>query len=446
MYKDGISIFSNSSAVIFSDLDNSKKIPALVDVPPDYHLAPWSLWGIDNGAPIQMMEDIKSTAVLSGTLHTKTRMAIGKGIAPYLTTGSDINTGSEILEPVMDSELMDWFEINKTFEASYKAIYNYGGYGWSATQLMLNANRDYINRIKIPDIVTARLEKKNHKTGVIENLYMCSNWMGKLAFNSDYIRKVPVLEEDYELDDLLHRKSGYEFVMLHRLLTDGFQYYPPALWQSAHLWVKISKAIPLIKEAIHNNQMSVKYVILIHDSYWGRHYPGWMTNKYTDKQREDIVSEKHRQINDWLTGKQNAGKTIVAGKFIDEMTKLEIKEIEIVVLDDKWKDGKMLPDGSAADKQIMFSMLFNPALMGSNLMGDGASGGAGSGSDIREAFLVLLMLMETERQMFNNVFNLIKRFNKWTRLETEGKRLVFRYDTSILTTLDTGGSLAPAKA
>ena len=440
MYKEGISFFSSSESVIFSNLDNAKKIQPLVDVPPNYHLAPWSLWGDDNDAPIQMMDDIRNTAVLSGGIHTKTRMAIGKGIVPYLKVGGDINAGTEELEAITDAEINDWFEINKSYEFCYKSLYNQLGYGWGATQFMLNMSRNYINRIKAPDAVTCRLEKRNPKNGVIENIYLCSNWQGKLAFFSEYMTKIPVLEEDYELADLMSRGSGYEFVMLHRMLTDGAQYYPTPLWKSANLWVKISRSIPLIKEAIHKNQMSVKYVILIHDKYWSRNYTNW--SRLTPEEREKIVKEKHEQINKWLTGTQNAGKTIMAGKYFDEFTEETVSEIEIIVLDDKWKDGKMLPDSAVADKQICFSMLFNPTICGANLLGDGASGGAGSGSDIREAFLVMLMLMESERQMNNNVFNLVKRFNKWTRLETDNKRLVFRYDTSILTTLDTGGSLA----
>ena len=445
MFNEGISLFKATGTAIFSNLEASKKIASLTDVPPDYHLAPWSMWGDDNAAAIEMMEDIKHTAVLSGSLHMKTRIALGKGIAPYLITGSDIITGVETLEPIIDTEINDWFEVNNVYENGYKAIYNQLAYGWSTTQLLLNTSKDYINRIKVPDAVTCRLEKKNPKTGIIENLFLCANWQGKLAFNSEFMRTVPVLEEDYELADLSSRKSGYEFAMLHRLQTDGFQYYPSPLWQSANLWVKISRSIPIIKEAIHKNQMSIKYVILIHDQYWKRNYKGW-ENKLTQTEREDIVRKKHAQINGWLTGEVNAGKTIVAGKYLDEMTQKQISEIEILVIEDKWKDGKMLPDGAAADKQILFASLFNPAIMGSNLLGDGASGGAGSGSDIRESFLVALMQMETERQMNNKLFYLIKRFNKWTRLETNGKRMVFRYNTTILTTLDKGGSLQHTKA
>ncbi len=141
-----------------------------------------------------------------------------------------------------------------------------------------------------------------------------------------------------------------------------------------------------------------------------------------------------------------------------------VDDITITVIDDKIKDGKMLPDNAAADKQILFSMFFNPAIWGGNLLGDGASGGAGSGSDIREATLVLLMLLHPERMQNLTTFNLIKKYNGWSeRLEKPRKkifaindpnppsggagiiipRLVFRYSSSILTTLDTGKSTKP---
>lgn len=439
MFKDGLSFFSNTNTVIISSRDKGKKIAPLGDVPPINASVPWSLWGDDNDAPAQMRDDIKSTSVLSGGIHMKVRMAIGKGIAPYFRTAINTGTGTETLEPVLEPELLDWFEANDTFMYTYKSIYNQLAYGWGATQIMRNMDCNYVNRIQAPDIFTCRLEKKDIKNNVIANLYLCSDWQGRGTFDANYMRKVPVLEEGYELQHLNSLKSGFEYVILHRLLTDGAQYYPAPLWKSSASWVKISRSIPLIKEAIHENQMTVKHVILIDDVYWTRNYKGW--GKMTQEETDKIVSKKHEDINKWLTGQRNAGKTIIAGKYIDQLTKQEIKEIEIVTIDDKWKDGKMLPDNAVADKQILFSMLFNPAILGSNLLGDGASGGAGSGSDIREAFLVLLMLMETERQMNNKVFNLVKRYNNWTRFETPGKTLVFRYDTSILTTLDTGGSL-----
>jgi hypothetical protein len=207
-----------------------------------------------------------------------------------------------------------------------------------------------------------------------------------------------------------------------------------------------------MKEALHKNQMSIKYVVIISEHYWTKNFNDF--KKKSIEEQKKIVAEKYQEIEKWLVGETNAGKSIISGSWFDARSKEYVPDIQITVLDEKWKDGKMLPDNAAADKQILFSMFFNPAIWGGNLLGDGASGGAGSGSDIREAYLVQLMLMQAERIMNVEVFNIVKHFNGWAdRLEVareitaaDGTKktitpsLVFRYKTGILTTLDTGGS------
>lgn len=95
--------------------------------------------------------------------------------------------------------------------------------------------------------------------------------------------------------------------------------------------------------------------------------------------------------------------------------------------------------------------------MGANTFGGDYSGGAGSGSDIREAYLVQIMLMENERQMNAGIFDVVKRINGWDKktftvknkkgeeVIVPGTKLCFKYPNLILTTLDKGGSTAPAK-
>jgi hypothetical protein len=165
----------------------------------------------------------------------------------------------------------------------------------------------------------------------------------------------------------------------------------------------------------------------------------------------------------WV-GQANAGKAIFASDYVDPYTHSSLPELTITVIDDKVKEGKYLLDASAGVKQILFSGFFNPAIIGANLLGDGASGGAGSGSDIREATLILMMKLHPERENNLRIYNLVKKYNKWdVRLEKEQPkvmavssandntntapkikpRLVFRYSSAILQTLDQGGSIKP---
>lgn len=455
---------STYTGAVYVGLDDVQQLQNL----PDNDTATtteWANWGVDNLEPTRMADDIENSGVLSASISSKTRMAIGKGIEPFLLVGSDID-GNEILLPVRDEEITSWMRANKTYKYSYKTIYNLLSYGWSATQFVFNKavlvsgkKGIKINRVFAADAYDSRISKKN-ENNEIEYLYRCSKWNGVNSYDPEKMFKIPLLKEDYEIDQLKQfiesKSKEKEFAMLHRLTLNGKHYYPDPLWKSAKEWVKISRSIPNIKKAINKNQMLIKYVITINNAYWSK-VPGW-SNKTQDEQIA-FQKDKFKEIDTWLTGEENAGKSISSSNYYDPISKEWVNDIKIEVVEDKFKDGKMLPDSAAADKQILFAQFFNPAIWGGNLLGDGASGGAGSGSDIREAFLVLLMLMHTERQMNLEVFDIVAAFNGWTeRLEvaTQYKdpktgetstiipQLVFRYKSGLLTTLDTGKSTKEA--
>src|SRR6266542_2369365 len=419
--KDAIGYGTGTQAVFYTDKSaiDGKKFNTPSD-PYTLDSSQWSYWGDNNDEPANIADDIENCGVLSAGIESETRLAMGKGFDPYQL-----------------------------------------GYGFGATQFILSKNRKKINPILATDIYTARLEKKQN--GYINNMYLCADWANAPAnLDNDTIKKINLLTEGYELEQLLNSTTGFEFGILHRLLRNGRGYYPQPLHRSAKAWTTISRSIPAIKNAINKNQMIIKYLIVIADTYWQRVFTNW-TNQ-TPQEREDAMNSKYNDINDFLTGEINAGKSIMAGKYFDPFSKTMVDDITITVIDDKIKDGKMLPNNAAADKQILFSMFFNPAIWGGNLLGDGASGGAGSGSDIREATLVLLMLLHPERMQNLTTFNLIKKYNGWSeRLEKPRNkifaindpnppsggagiiipRLVFRYSSSILTTLDTGKSTKP---
>lgn len=435
LVKDEIAYGVHTGAVFYNPGSNR------VTQPNDksFNNAAWSIWGDDNLEPDRMKDDIENCGVLSGVLEVKARMAIGKGLDPFILTHVDAD-GTETLEYVNDSEIIEWLDKNKTFLYSYSNMYNMIAYGWGATQFVLSRDRKKINRIAATDINTTRLEKKNPTTGFINNIYLCADWSTAPAiYDADKIKRVQVLLEGYELEDLQDSNSGKEFCVLHRLLKNGNIYYPKPLWKAAQAWVDVTRAIPEMKNALHDHVINAQYVIIISETYWKRIHKKW--DSYTPEQRQEVIASKNKEINDFLAGHKNAGKSITAGRYYDPLSKQYENDIAITVLDDKMKDGKLLPDSAAADKQIAFANFFNPAIFGGNLLGDGASGGAGSGSDIREAYLVQLMLMHQERMLNLDVFNLVKYYNGWQKKYANKGLLTFRYKTEVLKTLDSGGSL-----
>jgi hypothetical protein len=400
----------------------------------------WADWGSNDDLAMKMAKDIEECGVLSAGLDAKARIAVGKGPAPFLLANID-NDGKEELEYVNDSEIIDWFDMNDSYGYSILSCFDLFGYGWNPTQMLLSRNREKINRIKRTDVVTARLEKRDKVSGLIKNLYLNSDWSCNTGIDSEYIKKVPLLEEGAELQDVLDRGAGYEFAIVNRTLRNGRHYYPPPLWYSTKKWVDIAKGVPTMKTAMFNNQMTIKYVVTISHNYWKRIHKGWDT--YTPEKRMETMQAKLDEIDKYLAGGDNQYKSIFANSYIDPVTKTEVPDIKIDVLDDKVTDGKLLPDSAAANSEILFALMINPALFGAG-QPEGAYSKNPGGSNIREAYMVQLMMLEWERRQNARIFNIVKQFNGWgKRLETAGKRLVFRYPSGLLTTLDTGKSTKP---
>lgn len=457
--REGIGFAVNTGAAFYTDADTAKKrFTAPADAQNVFTSSEWSPWGDNNDEPVKIKDDILNCGVLSAAVETEARLSMGRGVDAYLLWDKTPD-GTEELTWVSDPEINDFLEANNSFQHGYGNIYNMVGYGWGSTQLLLNRKGDKINKIKNLDVFKSRLQKMDAKTGDINNIYLCSDWeFAPTTVDNDKVKSIPLLIEGYELQQLNSYKESNsgpkELAMLHRILKSGSNYYPIPLHRSAKAWVAITRSVPSIKNAINKNQMITKYLIIVSETYFKRIHKKWLS--YTPEEKQKHINAKYDEVNNFLVGEEKAGKTIMAGKYYDPISEEMVDDITITVLDDKMKDGKMLPDSAAADKQILFSMFFNPAIWGGNLLGDGASGGAGSGSDIREATTVLLNLLHPERQNNLSVYNIIKKFNGWSeRLEkpttkismtggaqgiTRTPRLVFRYGNAILTTLDAGKS------
>jgi hypothetical protein len=387
--KDDIGFSTRTSAAYIVPTGGAADGKATVSTPDirKEDTLPYAYWGVANDLPIKMAQDIEQCGVLSAGLDIKARIAIGKGPMPALLLNVD-KEGKEDIEWIDDPEIHDWMEMNDCFGMSLNSMYDNLAYGWSVKQLILSRDRKKINRVKRTDVYSVRLEKM--KNGYINNIYINSDWFLNVdTNNTDYVKKVYLLEEGNEIQELLGLNGGYEFAMINRQLRNGKLYYPTALWYSAKGWVDHAKAIPKLKNALMNNQITVKYIVSISSQYWRRIHKLW--DSYTPEQRQKIIDDKLDQIDKYLSGVENQYKSIFSMKYVDPITKQEVPDIDITVLDDKIKDGKLLPDSQAGNSEILFAIQVNPALVGAGQPGGAYSNNAG-GSNIREAYLTQLRL------------------------------------------------------
>src|SRR5690606_36933498 len=128
--------------------------------------------------------------------------------------------------------------------------------------------------------------------------------------------------------------------------------------------------------------------------------------------KDKIVQDLYEELNDMLTGAENAQKAFMSFTDVDPHTKKEAGAWTIEVIDDKVKQGSYLPDSAAANTEILFAMGINPASNGSGNTGGSYTGGANNGgSNIREAGLDLRSQLRADRDILLTPFDFIKMYN-----------------------------------
>lgn len=397
---------------------------------------PWAEWGEGNNLPILMSKDIEQCGVLASAIDGKARFGLGRGVKPFIVTGYDPSSKEEILEPVNNPEIEDWLDETNMFEQCFGLLKdNIGFANWHGRFKFNNAG-DKIGLFVRDDVTEFRYQREDDK-GQIAYTYLCSDW-GKSPKESDKtLIKTPLLPRvgtaQYLMNLTPEQRRAKEFAITGRNPSWQKHYYPLPTWYSAKKWVDIAKGVPDMKAAMFENNIRIKYVVTILDSYWVRTYGGeWQS--YTNEQRDTKRTELYQSIDNWLTGSKNAYKSIFVPGVHDPISGKVYEDIIIKTIDDNTKQGELLPDSAAANSEILFALMMNPALMGADTPGGPYSGGAGSGSNIREAALVQVMIQEFERQQISRILNIVKKVNGWPA------NIVWRFPGLVLTTLDTGGS------
>jgi hypothetical protein len=392
-------------------------------------------WGEDNMLPKKMLQDIENCGVLSGGIDGKARFGVGRGPIPFLQTGYKPDM-SEILAPLNDPEIDEWLEDNVFFESCFGWFKDMTGIGQQIARIKFSNDGTKIGYCARHDVSEMRYAKKNAK-GLIEKVHLSAQWDdGGIPKNKITLDLLPRLGANNHLESLKpEQRANKEFALVTRLPGWGRHYYSMPLWYSARLWVEIAKGVPQMKAAMFENIVKLRYVVIVHDQYWTKSYADW--TGFDDVKQQELKEELYDEIEKFLVGAKNAYKSLFTEAHFDEITKQRFPDIEIKRVEDTTISGELLPDSAAANSEILFSLMMNPALMGADTPGGPYSGGAGSGSNIREAAWVQVMIQELERNAITRLLNLVSRINGWKKRHPQ---LVWRWPGLVLTTLDTGKS------
>jgi hypothetical protein len=285
-------------------------------------------------------------------------------------------------------------------------------------------NKDPYNQkivmIRQKEVAFSRLSEQNQETGEIE-------WHGYSAKwdqgTPDDLIVTPFLDRDCPIYDLKKKKGIYpdektgklkdtgdkRFVMSLALPTPGRFYYSKPYWWSIFQsgWFDFACAIPRFKKALIKNQMVLKYHVLINTKFWDKLYKSEGITE--EKKKADRKKQFLDQLNLFLSGEDNAGKSFVSHFQYDQVKSYEEQDIIIKTIESFFKGGEYLEDSEEASNAICYAMGVHPSLQG-------ASPGKGksiNGTEARELFIIKQALTKPIRDMLLLPLYVIKSINKW---------------------------------
>ena len=402
----------------------------------------WAPWGMRDMLPTKIRQTFAKVGIAGRVQNDLAKQLFGNGLVYYKR--SDFKRGkTEGLEPAEVPAIERFLEDNLIetewlFPQFLDYRYNFNSF----SEMILNRRMDAIVGLHHKEAEFCRLGTQNERNLKIEHLYYSPDFSMGFIPSADRRVKMDLLTWFEALPHLQAGKSQ-KFAYHTRIKTPGITYYAEPYWLgliAENNWMEVASSVPEIILAMQKNQISLKYQILIPESYFSIRYPEWPS--YSREQRKTLIDDLQNRIDSGLMGTKNAFKSLLTIFADDPAFSHPQGKPEIIAIDDKLKKDTWVPSSEKADAQIVQSLGGHPSMIG--LAPEGGSMGAGSGSDKRELFNIEVDTNTVEQLKILEPLNLIARFNALANPEWD---VVFRIGHNRHTTKDESesGVVAPGE-
>ena len=413
----------------------------------------------ENCIPENIVKEVDSSGVAKRAIAFRSAALLGRGLRAGIVAGVDPKTGDEIIEPVELSkypEVEDFMYENDNLTRFYtEFLLDLTGFRNCFPERILSKDGKKIKQWVHQESCDCRFKQMNEK-GVIDTVYLSKLWSatsdqfvkykkslttstsGKHNLNhidGVYLKQLPALDM-YDPVQSLRGLAGSKkrnFILPVNMPSFNKTYYQLAEWDGARYsgWLQIASKIPSMLMALYENAFNLLWHIEIPETYFAKKFGDEVWEGMDKEKRDAARMEVLQNMSKYLAGEDNTGKALITYFDIDRQTKQELGHVKITPLEKKVNVEKELMTSAVANSETLFAFGVDPTLMGASMPGGGLySGGSGSGSDKREAWLIFDNLLYPERQIALEPLKLTQRYNGWD------KKLRFYFASIVLTTLD----------
>lgn len=396
--------------------------------------------GRNNNMPYDVMKRIGTNVTVGSNVEFKTKVIYGDGIQVYrMSRDEQGNIQKTEVLPSDEPEIFEFLRMNNYNHIRMEIANDLAIFYDSYVEYIFNReDRPKIVQIKSKEATCSRISEIDEQTGRSEWHGYSAEW--HKGTPTDLIA-TPLLDRQAPLRDLMTRMgllpndegkkvTGKQRRFIHNIQmnTPGRFYYGRPYWWSifASGWYDFSSAIPVLKKSLIKNQMSLRYVVYIKDTFWSELYKNHKAIKEDEqvKLREQFLKE----MNDYLTGEENAGKTFVSHFRYDRVKGTEDKDIIITPLQSSQDGGEYIEDSEETSNTLSYGMGVHPSIIGSSP----GKNKSINGTEARELFIITQALNKTFQEATLEPLYVVKEMNDWP------KDIYFSVTNCQLTTLDQG--------
>ena len=391
-------------------------------------------WGNSNTYPQDLIKEFNNAPTVKRALNTWAELNYSGGIC-YGVPDFDPKTKKYTAwTRIIDIEIETWLRRTNFNKYLIEACVDMAYFKNVFPAVMLRNDRKYISQIYTRQAEQCRYASPNEKTGYSEKIFVSANWMSGGGPEQAGTQTIPVIDPYYAPEDNLRAmKKVYEAIYPVNFPSPGNDYYQLAsvdtLLRSG--WLEVAKAIPKFKKALFENQITLKYMIEISIEYLKIKYHDWDAKPELKKTR---FTEMKTDIDTYLSGTDNTGKTYIYTSYMGPEGK-EVPGVKITAMDNKIKGDLFIDDSAEATAHVLNEAGIDQSITGFN---PGKGTGAGSGSDKRIAYNILMLLNKVHQDaILEPMNNLVAVYNGWW---DKYPGITFKFNNELLTTLDTGTS------
>lgn len=369
-------------------------------------------WGFDNALPFALIDLIGRDEVMAANKHFNVLTAYGSGLR-----FNDPATG----QPTTNKEVKDFIRANAMPRYFLEQCTDIKYFFFCVSVLILNKAGNKIVNIRHKDACYCRFEKAD-KHGRVNRVFF-ADFENSGNITKDNYEALPLLDEYDPLGDLRTRlglqpgangqkqkpTTDRKFAIVCKFPTAGNRYYPIPYYAAVFrgYWYAIKQLVGLGKKTKIKNHSGIRYLVQINDRFWQELFK---REKITDEaaRQARIVKEKEN-INKFLSGVENNGKTLYSGYYVDPDGH-EVQMVKVSVIDTKTEGGDWAEDVQEAANMLCYADNIHPNLIGAT---PGKGGQNNSGSDKRELFTLKQSLEIAYHDLMKQPLETVCAFNQW---------------------------------